>query len=152
ARLARAISESLGGEVDICNEYGPTEATVGCMLHRFDSARRAGPTVAIGTPAANVQIYILDPDMDPIADNMTGEIYIAGDGLAQGYWRDAGQTAERFTANPFGDGERIYRTGDLARWSGDREIEYLGRIDDQVKFHGYRVELNEIRNAMNSHP
>jgi len=139
-------------DVEIFNEYGPTEATVGCMIHQFAAASDNRAFVPVGKPAANTSIYILDGKDRPVAENVTGELVIAGVGLARGYLNRPELTAQRFTGNPFSPGERMYRSGDLARWLPDGIIEYAGRKDDQVKFHGYRVELNEIRIALNGHP
>lgn len=152
ADLTRQIHAGFGGKVEIFNEYGPTEATVGCMHYLFDPARDRRAWVPIGKPAANVQIYILDERLNPIAENMLGELHIAGAGLAQGYLNQDELTASKFVDNPFTPGAKLYKTGDLARWLPQAEIEFLGRADDQVKFHGYRVELNEIRSALNRHP
>ena len=152
ADLALQIHESFGEQVEIYNEYGPTEATVGCMIHRFDPYRDRQASVPIGQPAANVQIYVLDEALQPVAENVTGELYISGTSLAQGYLNREALTEERFLANPFISGERIYKSGDLARRLRGGTIEYLGRTDEQVKFQGYRVELNEIRSALNHHP
>lgn len=152
AKLAREIHESFGGAVTIFNEYGPTESTVGCMLYTFDSVKDDRAFVPIGKPAANVQIYILDDHMHPVAGNMTGELYISGTSLARGYLNREELTAERFIENPFLAGQKMYKTGDLARWLPGEDIDYLGRADEQIKFHGYRVELNEIRCVLNQHP
>jgi tyrocidine synthetase-3 len=150
--LARRIDESFGGQVEIHNEYGPTEATVGCMIYRFDARRDRRQGVPIGRPAANAQLYVLDKWLQPAALNVTGELCIAGDGLAQGYLNRPSLTAEKFIPNPFGTGQRMYRTGDLGRLLPDGNVEYLGRRDQQVKFHGYRVELNEIQWALKQYP
>jgi amino acid adenylation domain-containing protein len=151
-KLARRIYESFGGGVEIYNEYGPTEATVGCMIYRFDPDKDHRSFVPIGRPAANVRIYVLGEDLSPVSVNITGDLYVGGDGLAQGYLNRDDLTAEKFLNDPFVPGERIYKTGDLARWLSNGEMEFLGRKDDQIKFHGYRVELNEIRSALNQHP
>jgi amino acid adenylation domain-containing protein len=150
--LARQVSESFGGQVDIFNEYGPTEATVGCMIYQFDPHNDSRPSVPIGRPAANAQLYILDKWLKPSAANVPGELYIAGAGLALGYLNRPALTAERFVPNPFASGQRMYRTGDLCRRLTCGDLEYLGRKDEQVKFHGYRIELNEIRWALKQHP
>jgi len=150
--LAKKIHESFGGRVEIYNEYGPTEATVGCMIHRYDVERDTRQTVPVGIPAANVQIYVLDDELNPVAENVTGELYIAGDGLAAGYLKRDELTEERFIPNPFVADGKMYRSGDLARRLPEGVLELLGRRDEQVKFHGYRVELNEIRNSLNKHP
>lgn len=150
--LASAVLRSFAGKVAIINEYGPTEATVGCMIHRFDPARDTQAVVPVGKPAANAQIYVLDDDLKPVAENVLGELYIGGDGLARGYLKRATLTAEKFIDNPFTPGQRMYRTGDLARWLPGGIIEYAGRKDGQVKYHGHRIELNEIKRALNQHP
>lgn len=150
--LAQAVSRSFGGRVEIINEYGPTEATVGCMIYRFDPAEDVQTFVPIGSPAANVQVYVLDEQFRPVAENVLGEIFIAGAGLAEGYLAQPALTAEKFIENPFQTGQRMYRTGDLARWLPRGVLEYVGRKDEQVKYHGYRIELNEIKSALNRHP
>ena len=152
--LARRIHESFGGRVEIYNEYGPTEATVGCMIYRFDPDRDRGTSVPIGKPAPNTRLYVLDEWGEPAAAGIPGELYIAGTGLALGYLNRPALTAERFVADPFSpapDG-RLYRTGDLCRRLPSGDLEYLGRRDEQVKFHGYRVELGEIQLALKKHP
>jgi acyl carrier protein len=138
--------------VEIFNEYGPTEATVGCMIYKFDAAADRRSFVPIGTPAANVQIYILDESLTAVAENVPGELYISGDGLAQGYLNKPDLTAERFIPNPFIANRRMYKTGDLARWLPGGIVEFMGRTDDQIKYHGYRLEPNEIRCELNRHP
>ena len=150
--LTLKVYESFGGRVEIFNEYGPTEATVGCMIHRFDARHDTRPSVPIGRAAANVRVYVLDQWLRPAAEDVAGELYIAGDGVAQGYLNRAGLTAERFMPDPFKPGGRMYRSGDLCRRLAGGVLEYLGRQDEQVKFHGYRVELNEIRWALKQHP
>jgi amino acid adenylation domain-containing protein len=150
--LAAQVHESFGGQVEILNEYGPTEATVGCMIYRFDPARDQRQSVPIGGPAANVQIHVLDQYLNPTPANVIGELYIAGDGLADCYLKRPELTAERFIPNPYVPGTRMYRSGDRARWLAQGAIEYLGRGDEQVKYHGYRIELSEISSALNQHP
>ena len=149
--LARKIHENFGGEVEIYNEYGPTEATVGCMIHQFDSAKDNRAFVPIGKPAANTQLYVLDENLEPVAENVVSELYISGDGVAAGYLNREQLTRERFIANPFIADQVMYDSGDLVRRLSGDILEYVGRRDEQVKFHGYRVELNEIRSALNSH-
>jgi amino acid adenylation domain-containing protein len=150
--LTRQVYESFGGKVEIFNEYGPTEATVGCMIYKYDAVNDTRAQVPIGRPAANVKLYVLDKCLQPVPVNVTGELFISSPGLAQGYLARPSLTAERFIPNPFAQEERIYRTGDLCRRLPSGELEYLGRQDEQVKFHGYRVELNEIRYALKKHP
>lgn len=152
SKLASDIHHSFGGQVEIFNEYGPTEATVGCMIHKFDPERDTRLMVPIGIPAANTQIYVLDEQFNPVAQNVVGELYIAGDGLTEGYLNREELTRERCVENPFTPGKRMYKSGDLARRLPDGRLELLGRRDDQVKFHGHRVELNEIRSNLNKHP
>lgn len=151
AKLAREVYESFGGDVEIFNEYGPTEATVGCMIHRFDPAAGARAFVPIGRPAANTRIYLLDSALRPVPENVVGELYIGGDGVAAGYHNRDDLTQAKFLADPFVPGGRLYRTGDLGRRLPSGDLDFLGRRDEQVKFHGHRVELNELRSALNRH-
>ncbi len=150
--LARQIWNNFGGRARLFNEYGPTEATVGCMLHELDPARDWRDAVPIGRPAANVQIYVLDDDLQPLGLNMVGQIAIAGDGLARGYLGNETLTANSFVETPWMPGRRLYLTGDLGRHLPEGGIEYLGRHDDQVKVRGTRIQLGEIQHALNSHP
>ena len=152
SHLARGIQEGLGAEVEIYNEYGPTEATVGCMIRRYVPGPTERAMVPIGKPIANMQIYVLDERLEPVAEQVEGEIYIGGVGVGQGYQGRAEQTAERFINNPYRPGERMYRSGDMGRRLANGEIEFLGRRDQQVKVRGYRVELGEVRERMNEHP
>ncbi|GAA1992932.1 non-ribosomal peptide synthetase [Amycolatopsis minnesotensis] len=123
------------------NLYGPTESTVDSITTTMD--RSASPV--IGAPVANVRAYVLDAALRPAAPGVTGELYLAGAGLARGYHGRTALTSDRFVANPFDTaGERMYRTGDLARWAGLGAVEFLGRTDDQVKIRGFRVEPGEV--------
>lgn len=135
------------------NEYGPTEATVWSTVHEGRD-RESTPTVPIGRPIANTQIYILDGDLEPVPVGVAGELHIAGIGLARGYLRRPDLTAEKFVPNPFSQepGARMYKSGDLARYLPDGNIEYLGRMDHQVKIRGFRVELGEIEAALQALP
>jgi amino acid adenylation domain-containing protein len=206
-RLAREVTHRFNRDIEIFNEYGPTEATVGCMIYKFDETKDNRTGVAIGKPIDNARIYILDSHLNPVPPGAPGEIYISGDVLAQGYLNDPEKTAERFclrrpggalfekTAPPgpprknfLSEGTRglaplflkgtgkdhmqpcihasipspqypitplphfpIYRTGDLARWLPEGNMEFLGRIDDQVKLRGFRIEPGEIESRVLKH-
>ena len=149
--LAQKIIEQRN-DIEIYNEYGPTEATVGCMLHRFDPLSDHAASVPIGKPAANQQIYLLDTNLNPTPIGVIGEIYIGGAGVARGYLNRPDLTAERLVPDPLQSGQKLYRTGDLARWKAMGQLEFLGRRDQQIKWHGFRVELGEIEAALQSHP
>jgi amino acid adenylation domain-containing protein/FkbH-like protein len=137
----------------LVNGYGPTENTTFtcCGLIRDLSAEMTN--VPIGRPIANTQVYILDPHLNPVPAGVPGELYTGGDGLARGYWNRPELTAEKFIPNPFGPpGALLYKTGDLARYLADGRIEFLGRMDQQVKIRGLRIEPGEIENALAKHP
>jgi len=123
------------------------------MIYRFNPETEERAWVPIGRPAANTQIYVLDEQLEPTAEQVIGELYIGGAGVARGYLGRAELTAERFVPDPFSGrvGGRLYRTGDRARRMAEETVEYLGRNDEQVKYHGYRVELNELRLALSAH-
>lgn len=148
--LAAAIHRLLGGNVRIYNEYGPTETTVGCMIYLYHPERDNGLTVPIGRPIDNAAIYLLDQYLNPVPEGVTGEIYIGGDSLAAGYRHHPALTEQRFVSDPFCPGKKMYKTGDLARKLNSGEIDYQGRIDDQVKINGYRIEPAEIEQHIKS--
>ena len=132
----------------VFNEYGPTEATIGCMVHRFDPELDTSPSVPLGRPAANTSIEIRDRMGRRAPVGTVGELWIGGRGVAAGYLGREDLTSDRF----IDDGARWYRTGDLARWSAPGVLEFLGRADDQVKVRGHRVELGEVEAALVDHP
>ncbi|MCO7059310.1 AMP-binding protein, partial [Pseudomonas juntendi] len=131
------------------NLYGPTEAAID--VTHWTCREEGRDSVPIGAPIANLACYILDAELQPVPVGVLGELYLAGAGLARGYHRRPGLTAERFAVSPYGNGERMYRTGDLARYRADGVIEYAGRIDHQVKLRGLRIELGEIEARLLEH-
>jgi amino acid adenylation domain-containing protein len=138
----------------LVNHYGPTETTIGKLLHIVEPGRNYNHTVPIGKSFTGAPVYLLNDVLEQVKDSETGEIYIGGDGVARGYLHRADLTAERFLNDPFSStpAARMYRTGDLARKLQDGNIEYLGRIDDQVKIRGYRIELGEIESILQKAP
>ncbi|MGQ9372116.1 amino acid adenylation domain-containing protein, partial [Azospirillum sp. A39] len=135
----------------LVNMYGITETTVHVSHRPLDAADRAGSP--IGRPLGDLSWYLLNGALEPVPVGVFGEIHVAGAGLARGYHRRPGLTAERFVPSPFGPpGARLYRTGDLARWRADGTLEYVGRIDQQVKIRGFRIELGEIEGRLTDHP
>jgi amino acid adenylation domain-containing protein len=140
-------------ETALINEYGPTETVVGCCVYRVPRDYSNSGPIPIGRPIANMRLYIMDRRLEPVPVGVTGELYIGGPGVARGYLRRPGLTAERFVPDPFGvePTGRLYRTGDLARWRSDGNLEYLGRVDRQVKIRGYRIEPAEIEEAVLRH-
>jgi polyketide synthase PksN len=130
-KLYLRLRESLSAE-KIINIYGPTEATINTTLYEC-KAEEINATIPIGKPLMNYNVLILDEHQNLVPIGADGEIYISGVGLARGYVSNPELTAEKFVANPFGTRERMYRTGDLGRWTVDGNIEFLGRIDHQVK-------------------
>ncbi|GGB26258.1 non-ribosomal peptide synthetase [Puia dinghuensis] len=138
----------------IVNHYGPTETTIGKLLYVMNGEEQYPGLIPIGKPFSNSAVYILSADKTVCPIGVPGELYIGGCGLARGYWRQEGLTAEKFVIDPFGAGDhtRLYRTGDLVRWRPDGNIEYCGRIDNQVKINGYRIEPEEIEQVIDEHP
>lgn len=150
-QLARLRSR-MGRGVRIINEYGPTETVVGCCIYEVKVKDEESGPVPIGRPIANTGIYILDKELELAPVGVAGEIYIGGKGLARGYWREGGLTAERFVPHPWSSriGDRLYRSGDLAQYREDGAIEYIGRIDQQVKIRGHRIELGEVESVLSA--
>ncbi|WP_162248705.1 AMP-binding protein, partial [Variovorax sp. Root473] len=124
------------------NLYGPTETTI--HVTRWTCRDDGQSLVPIGRPISDTQTWVLDAELNPVPRGVSGELYLGGVSLARGYLNKPGLSAERFVADPFGSGGRLYRTGDLVRWNAEGQIEYLGRIDHQVKIRGLRIELGEI--------
>lgn len=131
------------------NVYGPTETTIWSTIEHIEYGH---DSVSIGRPVANTQVYLWDSALQSVPVGVPGELYIGGDGLARGYHQRAELTAEKFIRSPFDAATRLYRTGDLARFLPDGRIEFLGRIDHQVKLRGFRIELGEIEAALRGHP
>ncbi|UAW64946.2 non-ribosomal peptide synthase/polyketide synthase [Mycoavidus sp. HKI] len=150
ADLCAQVQKTLGAQVTVVNQYGPTECTMTSTW--FTAVPQANGIVPIGQPLSNARVYVLDRHLEPVPRGAIGELYIAGAGLARGYFNRPMLSAERFIANPFGQSERLYRTGDLARWRPDGQLEYLGRIDYQIKIRGFRIEPGEIETYLVEHP
>lgn len=151
ARHVRTCLENLPN-LCLVNGYGPTENTTFTCCHVMHAGDLVPEPVPIGRPVSNTQVFILDENMRPLPVGRAGELFAAGDGLARGYLKDPEETAQKFVAGPFGEGRRLYRTGDIARWREDGTIEFLGRLDDQIKLLGYRIEPREIESALGTHP
>ncbi|WP_329791134.1 amino acid adenylation domain-containing protein [Lentzea sp. DG1S-22] len=146
--LAERFTAGFAAHLD--NLYGPTEASVDVTWQRF--GHDATPSVPIGRPVWNTQVYVLDPALSPVPAGATGELYLSGTQLATGYLNRPATTGQRFVPHPHRPGERMYRTGDLVRWHDGGVLEYLGRTDDQVKIRGVRIELGEVAAAVSAHP
>ena len=149
--LAQDIYNKFGENIEIYNEYGPTEATIGCLIYEFDT-KDTSMTVPIGIPIDNTQIYLLDEFLKPVPIGVNGDLYIAGDGLAKGYLHNDELTEEKFIANPFIENGKMYKSGDVAKRLPNNLIEYINRSDQQVKINGYRIELLEIENSILKYP
>jgi natural product biosynthesis luciferase-like monooxygenase protein len=148
APLAQELGKIVGGEIR--NMYGPTETTIWSTTHALDQSEAS---IYIGRPIANTQVYILDKGLRPLPAGVPGELHIGGDGLARGYQNHPELTALKFVPDPFvaRAGARLYKTGDLARYLPDGKLEYLGRLDQQVKIRGHRIEPAEIEAALAEH-
>ena len=147
----------MGLDLEITNQYGPTEATIGCSTYSFHTSSNEGHLkglIPIGKPIKNAQLYILNDYQMLLPVGVPGEIYVGGAGLAREYLNRKELTNKRFITNPFSKSKdsKLYRTGDFARWRYDGNIEFLGRVDDQVKIRGYRVELGQIEHHLLNYP
>ncbi len=151
---AKFVQNNFSKSLKIFNEYGPTEATVGCVVHQYDAAADAAlASVPIGRPISNTSLYILDDFGNPVPEGVIGELYIGGLGLAKGYWNQPDLTAAQFIDHPFEENARLYRSGDLVRIQAEKGyLEYFGRKDLQVKIRGRRVELAEIEQVLQQYP
>ncbi|MGW5450118.1 amino acid adenylation domain-containing protein, partial [Streptomyces asiaticus] len=150
--LPADLAVALAGRAEsVTNLYGPTETTIWSTVWPVTPDAARAPR--IGRPIANTRVYVLDGGLRPVPVGVPGELYIAGEGVVRGYHGRSGLTSERFVADPFDrvGGGRMYRTGDLVRWTADGELEYLSRVDDQVKLRGFRIELGEIEAVLAGH-
>ena len=151
--LVHRIAATFSNDVLIHNEYGPTEATVGCVVHSIKASSQSNSvSVPIGRPIGNMQALILNEQQQRVPVGVEGELYIAGDQLAKGYFGNQELTAERFVDHPLVSAGKLYKTGDVARLNHDGIFEYLGRQDQQVKIRGARIEMGAIESALQDHP
>jgi amino acid adenylation domain-containing protein len=154
--LAESVSfwQDWAPETMLVNEYGPTETVVGCCIYQVPSGKRGSGSIPIGKPIANTQLYVLNSYLQPVPMGVAGELYIGGANLARGYLNRPELSAEKFVPNPLSQqpGARLYKTGDLVRNRPDGNLEFLGRLDQQVKVRGFRIELSEIESLLAQHP
>ena len=150
-----AWNKLVAGTIRWINTYGPSEASIIATAYEpsADSAGEAPTSVPIGRPISNTQVYVLDRDLSPVPEGMSGELHIGGVGLARGYLNQPQLSSEKFVTDPFSTepGARLYKSGDMARYLPNGEIEFLGRYDDQVKIRGFRVEMGEVESALAQH-
>ncbi|EFQ79232.1 putative AMP-binding enzyme [Algoriphagus machipongonensis] len=149
--LALDFQSQLPEAAEIFNEYGPTEATVGCIVHKFDPNEKAF-SVPIGKPISDCYFYVLDERLNPVPQGVPGNLYLGGKVLALGYYQNQNLTDESFINNPYQDGQKIYKSGDLARLNAHGNLEYLGRADEQIKLNGVRIESTELELLISKFP
>ncbi|MEU6309441.1 amino acid adenylation domain-containing protein [Streptomyces sp. NPDC047014] len=152
AELVARTRKVVSGDCEIWNEYGPTETAGAALVGRMGYEPLERTSMPLGELIANATCAVVDRWENPQPIGVPGELWIGGDGVARGYRNLPGLTAERFTADPAAPGRRLYRTGDLVRWLPNGEMEFLGRVDSQVKIRGVRVELEEIESVLRAHP
>ncbi|MCG1042949.1 amino acid adenylation domain-containing protein [Mycetohabitans sp. B8] len=150
ASVCEQVHKAFGPQVTVVNQYGPSECTMASTWFKADAQQEG--RVPIGRPVPNVRVYVLGQHLELMPIGVTGELYIAGPGVARGYINQPELSAERFIPSPLSPGERLYRTGDLARWRLDGQLEYIGRVDQQIKIRGFRIEPGEIEAALVKHP
>ncbi|HEU5378335.1 MAG TPA: amino acid adenylation domain-containing protein [Ktedonobacteraceae bacterium] len=153
ARLVQALLQA-GPPQQLVHVYGPTETTTFASWYPVNQFNEPAASIPIGAPLSNTQLYVLNEWLQPQPQEVVGELYIGGSGLARGYLNQPERTAEKFVPHPWSPlpGARLYKTGDLVRVRGDGALEFLGRVDHQVKLRGYRIELGEIEAVLNQHP
>ncbi|GAA3892966.1 hypothetical protein GCM10023084_52240 [Streptomyces lacrimifluminis] len=153
AELVARVREKAGADLEVWNTYGPTECSIDVTAQPVEAALASGP-VPIGRPIPGLRVLVLDPNAAPVPVGVPGELYVGGTGVARGYAGRPGLTAERFVPDPYATepGARLYRTGDQVRWRADRTLEYLGRLDHQIKVNGVRIEPGEIEAVLAAHP
>jgi len=151
AHMEKALREFPG--MRVTNGYSPVESTIFTTCHTVEPDDVGRSSIPVGRPVVNKRVYVLDDRLAPVPPAVSGELYMAGIGLAHGYLNQPALTAERFVADPYGQpGTRMYRTGDLVRWRRDGVLEYLGRADDQIKIRGFRVEPGEVASVITRDP
>lgn len=147
--ICKQVTELFSNNIHIYNEYGPTEATVGCMIYEYSNTDTNNyASVPIGVPAANTKLYVLNNDFNLVPFGYVGQLYIGGKCLSKGYIKLRNMNSERFIQSPFNSSEKLYKTGDLVKLHSNGIMEYIGRSDFQIKINGYRIEIGEIQSKI----